>query len=100
MADYNQVWDYQDRLFGVLDAGPVLTLSSGTGVTLNTTGMARITILPGAGATVTYSMVDTKTETSHDAGTSTNVTTPTTLDVEWPYYRITTAGGSARVAAV
>lgn len=59
----------------------------------------RLTIIPGAGATVTLSKVDDDAS-AHDAATSDDYTSEISLDIDWPFYWISVAGGTARFAQV
>ena len=60
----------------------------------------RVTFIPGAGATVTYSFVDGQDEEVHDAPTSVDITDITVLEVQWPWLAVSVAGGDVRVANV
>lgn len=79
------------------------TLSDGDDVTVNATDGIRLTILAGAGATVTVSRVDDESASSatgHGSDQTVSADTQLSIDVDWPFYYISTSGGSARVALV
>lgn len=79
----------------------VTSLTDGQAVTLDARGLSRLTIEAGALATVTLSRVDSATATAHTAQTETvNADSRSVIDVDWPFYRIDTAGGPARIAMV
>jgi siroheme synthase len=78
----------------------IITLAASDSVLLVAKGLIRFTVVPGAGATVTISKVDSAAVTSHDTETDVAVATETTYDVAWPYYLISTAGGTARVGVI
>jgi hypothetical protein len=78
--------------------GPV-TLADGTGRTFDLRGNRGINIIPGSGATVTYSKVDTLGASEHD--TATDATSTSEVFVEkWAFVRVSTASGSARCCVV
>lgn len=60
----------------------------------------RLTIIPGTGSTVTYSKVDSEDATAHDTATQDTTGVELTIEADWPFYRVSTAGGTARVAVV
>lgn len=62
----------------------------------------RMTLIPDAGASAvcTFSKVDSDRATAHDAATSIAVNAETTVEVDWPYYFVTSATGATRVAVV
>lgn len=82
----------------MLIIGPV-TIAAGSAQNFDVTDGIRFTIFPGAGATATYSRVDSYGATAHDS-TTTAVTAITSIDVDWPYMRVSSAGGTTRVAVV
>lgn len=67
-------------------------------------GMAQLTVITGAGCTVTVSRVDTNDATEHTTGTenqfSVAASTRTATAVDWPFYRVSASGGTARAAMV
>ncbi|TVQ98312.1 MAG: hypothetical protein EA398_13505 [Deltaproteobacteria bacterium] len=73
------------------------SLADGEGVSVVTFGATYLTVIPGAGATVTVSRIDEWGDDSHGPA-PTNITETTTLDVDWPYYRVSVADGTARFA--
>lgn len=77
-----------------------VTLAAGESVVIDATAAIRLSVIPGAGATVEYSKVDDDDATSHDADSTQSVTAETDIDVAWPFYRFSTAGGSARIGVV
>jgi hypothetical protein len=82
----------------IFDAS-VTTLADTEGVTVDVRGLKALSIMPGAGATVTYSRVDTSGAAAHGDGQATTAAF-LSLDVQWPFYRVTTAGGSCKVVRV
>lgn len=62
-----------------------------------------MTVIAGAGATVTVSRVNNHNSDSHEAGGGqfeVAAGTMTVTPVDWPFYRVSVAGGSCRVAVV
>jgi hypothetical protein len=87
----------QARMFGL----KVITLAAGEAIVLDVRGMGTLTMIAGAGATITWSRVDTSDAGAHvGAGTTIAATEVSAISVDWPFVRISVAGGSARVAAV
>ena len=82
----------------------VINLAAGEAFVVDTSGSERFSIIAGAGATVTYSRVDSKDADAHTTGTENQdtvaATTIETIDTDWPFYRVSVAGGSCRIAAV
>lgn len=78
----------------------VQSLATGEAITVVALGLIRFTVIPGSGATVTVSKVDSPGATSHDSDTEETTTAEKTYDVKYPYYRISTASGSARIGFV
>lgn len=80
------------------------SLADGQGVTVDARGMASLTVIAGAGATVTVSRVDTKNADAHTEGEGNSFTVAATeretIPVDWPYYRISTAGGACRYSLI
>jgi hypothetical protein len=77
------------------------SLASGAAVVVDARGHSTLSIVAGAGATVTVSRVDSVSASAHTTGPNTfDVTagTHSATDVDWPYYRISASGGSARYA--
>lgn len=64
----------------------------------------KITIITGAGATATYSRVDSMDAVAHTTGVENGTTVPAntkeTIDVDWPFFRVSVAGGTCRVGAI
>lgn len=82
------------QLTGVID------LTTGAGYLVNAYQGIRLTMIPGGGGTVRYSKVDEADATAHDPATQTDITTETTIDVDWPFYYVTAQSGTARIALV
>lgn len=78
--------------------GPV-TIADGAAQVFDVSSGIRFSIFPASGTTATYSRVDSKTAASHDT-TTTAVTALTAIDVDWPFFRVSSAGGATRVALV
>lgn len=82
----------------------VTTLGDAQAQVFPTQGMARITVITGAGCTATVSRVDSSTASAHTTGTQNSFTvaptTATVTPVDWPYFRVSAAGGSCRVGVV
>lgn len=87
---------------------PILTgvvdLADGQAIVLPASDAIRLTVIAGAGATVTVSRVDDQNAVAHTVGAENQFTvaaaTLLVTEVDWPYYRISVAGGSCRVAMV
>ena len=80
---------------------PVYEMEEDEAMVADVRGCVLLAITAGAGATVTYSRVDSKDAGAHGSDTDT-VTTGTfeSIPVEWPFYRVSVAGGTAKVAVV
>jgi hypothetical protein len=82
----------------------VIPLASGGSTVVDARGMATLTVIAGAGATVTVSRVDSATAVADSTDTQGNFTVAagamTATPVDWPFYRVTSAGGAARVGVV
>jgi hypothetical protein len=78
--------------------GPV-TLAAAAARVFDIRGCRGLVILPGAGATVTYSRVDTSDAEAHDTDTDATTTVEAFLD-DWSFYRVSTAGGACRCCVV
>ena len=80
----------------------VTALADGAAVVLDARGFANLTVITGAGATATVSRVDAADADAHTTGTANSftvaATTATVTPVDWPFYRISVAGGACRVA--
>lgn len=76
------------------------TLSDGEGLVVHAYGGIRMSVVVGAGATVSYSRVDSASASSHDAATQVDIVADTDVDVAWPWYYVSTAAGSCRVVVV
>lgn len=102
MPDYDSLNEgrLKSRLFG----GNVTTLAAGEAETFDCRGMAAITIITGAGATATYSRVNDETDAAHvtgaENGSTVAATTKLTIPTDWPFIRVSSAGGATRVAMV
>jgi hypothetical protein len=77
-----------------------ISISSGGTVVLSVYNGIRLGIIPGSSTTATYSKVDSETATAHDNATSATATVHTAIDIEWPYYMVTSSGGTTRVALI
>lgn len=89
-----------DRLEARIDHPRIIALADGEAAVVPTQGCAYLTLIPAAGATITYSDVDSSEASAHDA--TTQQTTTATLEITpptWPFVRVSTAGGAARVCA-
>ncbi len=80
-------------------AGQVVNLDTGDAVTITIGDGIRLTLDPDAGATVSYSLVAGPDASGH-RGTATDVTERTVIDVEGPYYRVSTAAAPATIFVV
>lgn len=82
----------------------VVTLPDAGAANFPAQGMARITVITGAGCTATVSRVDSSTASAHTTGTQNSFTvaptTATITTVDWPYYRVSASGGSCRVGII
>lgn len=83
----------------------VVTLADGEGQTFDARAMAKMSVLAGTGATVLWSRVNAPNATAHGTLAGAVITPPaatalTTLAVDWPYYRVSTADGPCYVAIV
>lgn len=80
------------------------SIGDGQAVTVDARGMASLTVIAGTGATVTVSRVDSKTASAHTTGDGNSFTVAAdareTIPVDWPYYRISTAGGACRYSLI
>ena len=82
----------------------IISLAAGDAVTVDARGMKTMSVFAGSGATVTWSRVLSASDTTHGTG-NLAVTAPAasaleSLDVDWPFYRVSTAGGTALVCVV
>ena len=73
-------------------------LADGDAIVLEVWRGIRFAVVPGSGSTVTFSKVDSDKATAHDSDTQETTTTFLARTVDWPYVRVSTAGGAARVA--
>jgi hypothetical protein len=82
----------------------VQTLETGEATVLDARGMGRIAVITEAGATATISRVDDLAAEEHTEGEMNQFdVTAATLevwDVDWPFYRVSVAGGNARLAVL
>lgn len=63
----------------------------------------RISVITGAGATATISRVNGAEASEHIAGVGQYTVAAVALDsieVDWPYYHVSVAGGTCRVAVI
>lgn len=62
---------------------------------------SRLTVITAAGATGTISRVD-EPDASADSADTTSVAASSVeiIDVDWPHYRVSVAGGACRVAVM
>lgn len=69
-------------------------------VNVDARGFLNLTVVSGAGCTTTVSRVDSLGATSHTTGTENSFTVAagvrTVTEVDWPFYRISAAGGPSR----
>jgi hypothetical protein len=80
--------------------GPV-TLADGGSRVFDLRGNRGLQIVAGAGATVTYSKVDTADAEAHDAATDATIAAGAEGFVEkWAFIRVSTTGGSCRCCVV
>lgn len=81
---------------------PPTTITAGNQQTFDCNAMKNLTVIAGAGATVTVSRVDALNAVAHTTGAENQFTvaptTRTVTPVDWPFFLISTAGGSCRVA--
>lgn len=82
----------------------VYTILSGAAVNVDTKGAMNLTIIAGTGATATYSRVDKADASAHTTGTEngTTVSANTKLVIlnDWPFFRVSSSGGTTRVGLV
>jgi hypothetical protein len=84
----------------------VQELDAGDVVCVDARGMATLTVITAAGATATVSRIDEWEREAvvddHTTGTQNQFTvaasTRTVTPVDWPFYLVSVAGGSCRVA--
>lgn len=81
----------------------VIDLADGDACLVQAYQGIRLTMIPNGG-TVTYSKVDepdtAPDPANHNTATEVDITDETTIDVAWPWYLVSVAGGTARVALV
>jgi hypothetical protein len=79
----------------------VLALASGAGATLDMRPFNYLTVIAESGATVTVSRVDTVDASSHTTGDRNAYTVAAESRrfqwADWPFFRVSTSGGAARV---
>jgi hypothetical protein len=78
-------------------------LANGEGTVLRASRYGTLSIIAGAGATVTVSRVDTRHSETHITGASQFTVAATSMGsigVDWPFYYVTTAGGPARISLI
>lgn len=94
------MYDWIAKVFDREDRAPVTIADGGAGV-FDAIGLAKLTIETGAGCTATWSRVDTFNASAHTAQTGTQgASGRTVIDIDWPFFRVSAAGGSCRVAMV
>jgi len=80
------------------------TLAASGAVNVDARGFRNLTIITATGATATVSRVDSMAATGHTTGTENSFTvaqnTKTVTAVDWPYFRISSAGAGLRYALV
>ena len=80
----------------------VTALADGGAAVVDARGFGNLTVITGAGATATVSRVDAADAAAHTTGTENSFTvaptTATVTPVDWPFYRVSVAGGACRVA--
>jgi hypothetical protein len=98
MSNPTQYYGLHLRELLVRQTEPV-TIEDGQGQTFDIRGARGVVILPAAGATATYSKVDSLAASAHD--TATDATTTTEVFAEkWAFIRVSTAGGDTRCCVV
>lgn len=79
-------------------------LGDGEAYVIDARALRQLTVITGAGCTATVSRVDTPDAGAHTTGAenafTVAATTKTTTAVDWPFYRISAAGGSLRWATI
>lgn len=75
------------------------TLASGAAINIEIWRGIRLTVIPGSGSTVTISKIDNLGVAAHDSATSESTGVELTRTIDWPFYRVSSSGGTARVAA-
>lgn len=92
-GDFAKVW-----------ANVPATIAAGASLVVDARGMNILSVITGATSTATIARVDSDgaVADSADAAANTSVTaaTKTSVAVDWPFYRITAATASVRVACV
>lgn len=82
----------------------VYNLAAGGAIVVDARGMERLTMRAPTGTTITFSEVDSPDATAHGQNSKTvdgsAAAARSTQTVEWPFYRISAAGGPASVALV
>jgi len=83
----------------------VQTLAAGTAIVVRPENAAlKLTIITGAGCVASVSRVDSPTATAHTTGVNAETDIPQntreSYEVDWPYFRISAAGGSLRYALI
>lgn len=81
-------------------------LAAGEGITLDARkgGFAKLTVIAGTGATVTVGRVDSPDATSQTGAAADQFDVAAdsleATNIDWPFWRVETAGGPARVALI
>lgn len=85
-----------------VDYAEVQSLAASGVVNVDARGASNLTVISGSGATTTVSRVDSMAAAAHTTGTENQftvaATTKTVTAVDWPFYRISVAGGPCRFA--
>jgi hypothetical protein len=82
----------------------VIVVGSGTSFVLDARGMSIVTVITGAASTATVSRVDSDGAVADSGDVAANqsvaIATRLNITVDWPFYRVTAATGSVRLACV
>lgn len=98
MSTYTEQPGLEQRQQRRIAEGPVTLAAAGARV-FDIRGCRGVVIIPGAGATATYSKVDALDAEAHDAATDATTTTELLVD-EWAFIRVSTAGGATRCCVI
>jgi hypothetical protein len=82
---------------GVLSREPQ-TLANNQSVIVDCRGVAWLTLVPRNGGTASYHRWMGTEESDGGAGDPVDATEATSIEVQWPFYRISTAGGATDYA--
>lgn len=79
-----------------------IALADAGAVVMDTRAMKNLTVITGVGCTATVSRVDTPNANAHTTGAENSftvaATTKTVTAIDWPFYRVSAAGGPCRIA--